>query len=118
METRVERIELKTGCAEKCTVIFNGQEFTALGASLWEDANGKLRGVLYAPCDKGECVLKNFDGSIRIPAEIGSTWEGNFLDYHGRPQQNRSYYVTIKGRRCRGVNYNRQWSQIVRIKEL
>lgn len=130
MQSRTEKIHDDQGnCAEVCTIIHEGHEFTAGGASVWKDpATGKLRGVLYAAHQEwkgpgnvppiGFIHLTSWDGSIKIPATIGSTWESNFRDYHGRRQVNRSYYFTIHGRRCRGVNYNREWSQIVRFKEI
>jgi hypothetical protein len=131
MQSRTERIINEKGdCLELGTITLNGQEFTAQGACLWEDSQGKLRGVLYAndviyqndrelgTISKWETYLTSWDSTIKVFATIASTWEGNFRDYHGRRQVNRSYYFFIKGRRCRGVNYNRNWSQIVRFKEL
>lgn len=129
MKSRVETIKNEHGCVEVATIIHEGQEFTALGASVWEDEKGKLRGVLYADDSrrqedrhgtiaKRETYLTSWDGKIKVFATIGSTWEGNFRDYHSRRQVNRSYYFTIHGRKCRGVNYNRGWSQVVRFKEI
>lgn len=129
MKTKVEKIQSDKGCAEVCTIIHEGREFTAMGASVWEDESGKLRGILYADdsnCQqdrpgtiaKRETYLTSWDGQVKVFATIGSTWQNSFLDYHGRHQENRSYYFTVKGRKCRGVNYNRQWSQVVRFKEI
>lgn len=126
METRIKKIhDDKGNCAELCTIIHDGKQLTSGGASVWTDPKtGKLRGVLYAAQGPGNVPpigfihLTNWDGTIKVPATIGSTWEGNFRDYHGRRQINRSYYFTLYGKKCRGVNYNREWSQIVRFKEL
>ena len=129
METRTETIRNEHGCCEVGIIIHEGREFSAGGACVYENPQtGKLEGVLYADDSNvhqgpgntrtRETVLTSWDGKIKVPATIASTWEGNFRDYHGRPQVNRSYYFTIKGRKCRGVNYNREWSQIVRFKEM
>jgi hypothetical protein len=130
MQSHTERITNEQGaCLELGTITHNGKEYTAQGACLWEDSQGKLRGVLYANDDQRqndqagtigqrETYLTSWDGTLQVFAMIASTWEGNFRDYHGRRQVNRSYYFFIKGRRCRGVTYNRNWSQIVRFKEL
>jgi len=128
METRVDRYQSGKTCGELATIIMDGQEFTAMGSWV-EEVNGKLQGILYADdynrqedrpgtIAKRETYLTNWDSSIKVFATIGSTWKSNFRDYDGFPQENRSYYFTLYGRRCRGVNYNRQWSQIVRFKEV
>jgi hypothetical protein len=133
METKIERLTTKDGgCAELATIIHDGQEFTVMGAAVWTDEKGKLRGVLYTSTPEkfdgpGNVrplhlthYLTSWDGKIKIPCTIGSTWENSpyFRDYHGRRQVNQSFYFTINGRKCRGVNYNREWSQIVRFKEI
>ena len=123
METRTERITNEAGCAEVATIIHNGHEFTAMGAAVYENpGTGKLEGILYAPTNTlggvGASVLTSWNGKIQIPCTLGSVWENSFVDYHGRRQVNQSFYFTIKGRKCRGVNYNREWSQIVRFKEV
>ncbi len=132
METRTERLtDAKGNCAELCTIIHEGKEFTSGGAAMWTDEAGKLRGILYVAdsltvgavptCGNArsrERVLTSWDGSLKIHATLASVWENSFVDYHGRRQVNQSFYFTIKGRKCRGVNYNREWSQIVRFKEV
>jgi hypothetical protein len=130
METRTERLtDDKENCAELATIIHEGHEFTAQGASMWTDETGKIQGILYTgntgrfsgPGNVppiGFNYLQTWDGSLKIPCTLGSTWENSFVDYHGRRQVNQSFYFTIKGRKCRGVNYNREWSQIVRFKEI
>ena len=131
MESRVERvIDHKGGCAELATIVHEGHEFTAMGAAVYEDEKGKLRGILYTgsiPEFNGPGNVRPFglthyltswDGKVKVPCTLGSTWENSFVDYHGRRQVNQSFYFIIKGRKCRGVNYNREWSQIVRFKEV
>ena len=131
METRTEKLtDEKGNCMELSTIIHDGQEFTAQGASMWTDEKGKLRGILYSgsiPEFNGPGnvrpinlthYLTSWDGKLKIPCTLGSTWENSFRDYHGRRQVNQSFYFTIKGRKCRGVNYNREWSQLVRFKEI
>lgn len=130
METRTERLhDSKGNCCEVATIIHEGQEFTAQGTSMWTDEQGKLRGILYTGYVErfpgpgnvppiGFNYLQSWDGSLQIPCTLGSVWENSFLDYHGRRQVNQSFYFIIKGKKCRGVNYNREWSQIVRFKEV
>ena len=131
MKTRTEKLQNGVNCAEVCTIIHDGKEFTSGGATVYE-VDGKLRGVLYvdsssvSPWEGPGNVrpinrtpyLQNWEGSIKIPCTIGSTWKSSFVDYHGRRQVNRSFYFQIHGRKCRGVQYNLNWQEIVRFKEL
>ena len=132
METRTETIRNEHGCCEVGIIVHEGREFSAGGACVYENPKtGKLEGVLYTSSREDKWhgpgnvppldftpQLTSWDGKITIPATVGSTWKANFFDYHGQRQVNRSYYFTLKGRKCRGVNYNREWSQIVRFKEI
>jgi hypothetical protein len=55
METRCEKIALKDGgFVEKVTVIFQGQEFTASGASEWTDKRGRRCFRIVYRLDAGE----------------------------------------------------------------
>jgi len=128
MEARSEKIKDGLNCFEVGTIVHDGQEYSC-GGSCVHEVDGKLQGVLYAhvpewngpgnvrPIDKTP-YLSSWDGKVKVPCTLGAIWEGNFLDYHGRRQVNRSFWFTLYGRKCRGVQYNLNWQDIVRFKEV
>ena len=132
MNSRTETIKYDNGCQEIGIVEIDGKEFSSGGSCVYEDENGKLRGILYVGnakedenirtmcgnVKKYDTFLTSWYGEIKVYARIGTTWLNSFRDYHGSRQENRSYYFTIHGKKCRGVNYNRQWQQIVKFKEI
>lgn len=77
---------------------------------------GLLEGILYAQPKKG--TVGSWDGALQIEAEFGQVWHSAFRDFHGRPQENQLARFKYKGMQFSGILYNRQWSDIVRVRQV
>lgn len=102
----------KTGCFadQDCTIKIKNKEFTAGGAFLGLDKNGKMGGHVYG--DYNYQYVTNWDSSIKIPTQYYGSHYGNMGDkrvfvrfsYNGRK---------FFGRWC-GMEFN----QLINIREL
>lgn len=102
---------------QDCSVEFQGKKFESGGAFLLpESKTGKTSGILYASPKTGE--VTDWHGTLRIKATFGPIWKSAFRDCDGFPQVNQSVSFEHAGKRFRGVWYNREWSEVVRVREV
>lgn len=110
MDTKTETIRVDGLFADvKCTLIFNGMEFTSGGAFLGVDNHGRMGGLLYAYEEEG--MVGNWDGSIKINAVFGRTWRSNFGD------ERQVVHFEYADRKFWGIYYKSR-SDIIRVKEV
>ncbi|AFU59710.1 hypothetical protein Ngar_c27890 [Candidatus Nitrososphaera gargensis Ga9.2] len=99
-----------------CTITANGHSFTANGSFLVPDKKGKLRGILYAYPNENK--IGSWNGEIKIDAEYLHEWKNGFYDVTGRPQINQKIRFKYQGRQFAGIWHNKNWSSIVRVREV
>lgn len=96
---------------QKCCIEFNGQKFCSGGSWLCVNAKtGKLEGFLYSTSNEKE--VTSWDGSLRIPATYGKEYRNNF----GALCQ--SIWFKYQDHYFYGRLLGKEWSQIVRCKEI
>ena len=101
---------------QKCCVELNGHKFCSGGSWLCiRKDTGKMEGILYAshkPDDEGRSFIQSWDGSLKIPAIYGREWRDNFGGL------NQSVYFRYEGRYFYGRWAGKDWSDIVRVREI
>jgi hypothetical protein len=100
-----------------CTFTHEGKTFESGGAWLAQRKDtGRYEGILYAKPETHE--VTDWHGKLRIQASFGPVWHSAFRDYQGFPQKNRTIRFEYQGKRFSGIQYNIDWSEIVRVKEV
>lgn len=97
------------------TITIDDKSFTNYGSVL-QDKNGLLCGIFYAYPKENK--IGSWDGSFKHPANYMQEWRSAFIDYHGSNQVNQLIKFTIGNKLFRGMWYNKNWSDIVRVKEI
>jgi len=108
MEVRVRKVEDGADCwHEEGTINCNGIPYTA-GGSYKTLRNGRVEyGVYYT---KGE--VHTWGGSKLADCRCLNKWRGNFGDIRLHLE------AWIEGKKCRGILYNNEWNQFVRMREV
>ena len=110
METRCKRIAPEDGgFIEKATVIFQGHELPAVGASEWTDKKGKHCFGLYVNTDTA--MLTGWNGKYNLPCHLGRQWKSNFGD------KRRAVYLRHNGKEYSGILYGEDWNMWVKLTE-
>jgi len=99
------------GCLidQDCTIEHEGKKFTSGGAFIGKDKNDKFGGIVYAY--ESTKQVGNWDGSIKINARFGMTWQNNMGDIR------QSVYFTYESVNFYGVYY-KSGSDIVRCRQI
>jgi len=105
---------IKSGSAfieQKCCIEHEGQKFCSGGSWLCvRKDTGKMEGILYGNYNKQE--VSSWDGTLKIPAIYGREYRNNF----GALCQ--SVYFRYDGKYFYGRWLGKDWSQIVRVREI
>jgi hypothetical protein len=119
METRCEKIALEDGgFVEKATIVFQGQEFAASGASEWTDKRGRRCFGLYIDWTPESDVdwstsatLTTSGGDQKFPCHLSRPWRSNFGD------KRRAVYMRYMGKEYSGILYSEDWNMWVKLTE-
>ena len=92
----------------------DGKTVTHLGAQLVKK-NGKIGGILYA---HGYTEIGTWDGLTKVRAESVKTKTTNRISRDGYSMKNAKWKFTWGDKNFIGIQWNCDWSDIVRVKEV
>ena len=96
---------------QKCCIEYEGHKFCSGGSYLGiRKDTGKMEGILYG--DYKTEQVSSWDGTLKIPAIYGKEYRNNFGGLCC------SVYFQYQGRYFYGRWLGKEWSQIVRVKEI
>lgn len=103
-----------TFCEPECVIEHEGQQYAAGGAWIGRHREtGRLGGLLYASRTDGRPThVASWGGEVRVPARFLREWRSNLGDLR------QAVYFELEGRPFYGVWHNKEWSDVVRCREL